>query len=227
MNQSEFNFLGMNDRVIAFMLNGITLWAEEPEIVDVVDAIKTERTAITVKGALESGLSGKGFTDAKNDSLDSFVAKTYKLCKKISAFAKKKGLLSLQPLVDISLSSLSRGPEKEVINRCKAITTIASDHLSELESFKVTTAEIDLINDLISDYNEHIDKRSTTNISKSSSGQDIANHIGSMRHQFNLLDDLVEGLLDEETFIRDYKAARMIDDFGKGKTLKNKDKPAE
>ena len=134
--------------------------------------------------------------------------------------------MSLQPLVDVSMSSLLRGPEKEVINRCKAIATIATAHITELDSFKVTQAEIDLINQLISDYNEHINNRSTTCINKSSSGQDIANSIGIMRHQFDLLDDLVEGLLENDTFIRDYKAVRMIDDFGKGKTLKNKEKPS-
>ena len=46
-----------------------------------------------------------------------------------------------------------------------------------------------------------------------------------MRHQFDILADLVEGSLDDNTFIRDYKAARLIDDYGKGKTLKNKPKP--
>ena len=119
------------------------------------------------------------------------------------------------------LPNIARGPEKEVINRCRAIADIAVKHMDNLVSFKVTSDEIDQIKNLISEYQSHIDNRSNTNISKSSSGEDISNNISEMRHQLDILDDLVEGSLEDNTFIRDYKAARLIDDYGKGKTLKN------
>ena len=221
MNQSEFNFLNMSDRVMSHMLVGNELWKNEPEIVEVVEAIKQKRNDVSEKGALESGLSGKGHTSAKDNTLDSLATKTCKLSKKISGYAKKRGLLNLIPLVDISVTSIARGPEKEVVNRCKAIADIAVKHMDNLVSFKVTSDEIDQIKNLISEYQSHIDNRSNTNISKSSSGEDISNNISEMRHQLDILDDLVEGSLEDNTFIRDYKAARLIDDYGKGKTLKN------
>jgi len=224
MNQSEFNFLNMSDRVMSHMLVGNALWKNEPEIVEVVEEIKQKRIDVAEKGALESGLSGKGHTSAKDNTLDSLTTKTCKLSKKISGYAKKRGLLELIPLVDVSVTTISRGPEKEVINRCKAIADIAVKHMDNLVSFKVTIDEIDQIKNLISAYQSHIDNRSSTNISKSSSGEDISYNIGEMRHQLDILDDLVEGSLDDNTFIRDYKAARLIDDYGKGKTLKNKAK---
>jgi len=224
MNQSEFNFLNMSDRVTAHMFDGKLLWENDPEIVEVVEAIVQLRNDISKKGALEAGLSGKGHTSAKDNTLDTLAAKTFKLSKKISGFAKKKGLLELIPLVNVSLSTISRGPEKEVINRCRAITNIAVKHMENLASFSVKNDEIEQIKKLISEYQNHIDNRSNTNISKSSSGEDIANDIGMMRHQLDILDDLVEGSLEDDTFIREYRVARLIDDFGKGKTLKNKDK---
>jgi hypothetical protein len=224
MNQVEFNFLNMTDRTLAFMNANTVLWVNDPEIKEVVNIIVLERTGAGEKGALESGLSGKGHTAAKNNTFDSFVAKTYKLSKKISAYVKTKGLLSLLPMVDLSLSALSRGPEKEVVNRCRAIAEIARTNMTGLATFKVTTDEVELINTLISDYQSHIDNRSTTNISKSSSRDDVAVHISNLRTKLDLLDDLVEGLMDDDAFIRSYKSARAIDDYGKGKTLKNKEK---
>ena len=225
MNQREFNFLNMSDRVLSHMLVGTPLWENNPEIVEVIEVIKQTSDDISGKGALESGLSGKGHTSAKDNTLDSLATKTCKLSKKISGYAKKRGLLNLIPLVDVSVTSISRGPEKEVINRCKAITDIAVKHMENLGSFKVTNNEIDEIKNLITEYQLHIDNRSNTNISKSSSGEDISKDISEIRHQLDILDDLVEGSLDDNTFIRDYKAARLIDDYGKGKTLKNKPKP--
>ena len=224
MNQSEFNFLNMSDRVQSHMLLGRSIWENEPEIVDVVETIIKLRSGISEKGAIESGLSVKGLTSAKDNTLDSLATNTCKLSKKISGYAKKRGLLDLIPLVDVSVTAISRGPEKEVINRCKAIADIAVKHMDNLVSFKVISDEIDQIKNLISEYQSHIDNRSITNISKSSSGEDISYNISEMRHQLDILDDLVEGSLDDNTFIRDYKAARLIDDYGKGKTLKNKPK---
>src|SRR5665648_64695 len=223
MNQSEYNFLNMCDRVMSHMLVGKLLWENDPEIVEVIVVIKQQRNDISVKGAVESGLSGKGHTSAKDNTLDSLATKTCKLSKKISAYAKKKGLLELIPLVNVSFTSISRGPEKEVINRCNAIADIAVKHMENLASFSVKNDEIELIKKMISEYQNHIDNRSNTNISKSSSGEDIANDIGVIRHQLDILDDLVDGTLEDNTFIREYRAARLIDDFGKGKTLKNKD----
>jgi hypothetical protein len=223
MNQREFNFLNMTDSVMSHMLIGKLLWENNPEIVEVVEAIKQRRNDITVKGAVEAGLSGKGHTSAKDNTLDTLATLTCKLSKKISGYAKKKSLLELIPLVNVSVSTISRGPEKEVINRCSAIADIAVKHLENLASFNVKTDEIEQIEKLISEYQNHIDNRSNTNISKSSSGVDIADDIGEIRHQLDILDDLVEGSLEDNPFIREYQATRLIDDYGKGKTLKNKD----
>lgn len=223
MEQREFNFLNMTDRVLAHMLVGKLIWENEPEIVEVVAVIEQRRSDIAKKGAVEAGLSGKGYTSAKDNTLDTIATKTCKLSKKISGYAKKKGLLELIPLVNVSVTTISRGPEKEVINRCRAITDIAVNHIENLASFSVKNDEIELIKKLIFEYQNHIDNRSNTNISKSSSGEDIANDIGALRHQLDILDDLVEGSLEDNTFIREYKASRLIDDYGRGKTLKNKD----
>ena len=222
MKQIDFNFLTMSDRVMAHMRRGMNLWKNEPEIVEVIGVIEEKRSGISTKGAAESGLSGKGFTTAKDSALDSLVTKTCKLSKKISGYAKKRGLLELIPLVDVSVNFLASGPEKKVINRCKGISELAVKHFENLGSFKVTTDEIKEIDNLIAGYQNHIDNRSNTNISKSSFGVDILNNISEIRHQYDILDDLIEGFLEDGTFIREYKEARLIDDFGKGKTLKNK-----
>jgi|SRR5665647_60342 len=222
MKQTDFNFLTMSDRVTAHMRRGMNLWENEPEIVEVIAVIEEKRAGISTKGAAASGLSGMGFTAAKDSTLDSLVTKTCKLSKKISGYAKKKGLLELIPLVDVSANSLAAGPEKKVINRCKGISELAVKHFENLGSFRVTNDEIKEIDNLIAEYQNHIDNRSNTNISKSSFGEDISNNISGIRHQFDILDDLIEGLLEDSTFIREYKEARLIDDFGKGKTLKNK-----
>jgi hypothetical protein len=55
-------------------------------------------------------------------------------------------------------------------------------------------------------------------------GEQISNDINKMSDQNDILDDLVEGAMEDNVIVRDYKAACVIEDHGKGKTLKNKDK---
>ena len=83
MNQSEFNFLNMSDRVMSHMLVGTSLWENDPEIVEVIEIIQQKRTDISKKGAAESGLSGKGYTSAKDNTLDALATKTSKHLKAV------------------------------------------------------------------------------------------------------------------------------------------------
>jgi hypothetical protein len=85
----------MTNRVLALMPGNISLWENEPEIVEVMEAVQALMTSITVKGSVESGLSGKGYTSAKDITLDNLVTKTCKLSKKISGYAKKRKQLEI------------------------------------------------------------------------------------------------------------------------------------
>jgi len=124
--------------------------------------------------------------------------------------------------VDHSENSLSAGPEKEAISRCAAIVSKAESMIDVLAPYKVTANGLVEIRQLIEAWEQHVETRSTVKTNKSVSIQDISGQISSLKDRLVLLDDMIEGLIDDEEMVERYKMARTVINYGVGKTLKNK-----
>ena len=224
MEQTQSNFLNMTGTVIATLQKDVTLWEGEPEVKEVVNEVQKGYNAVISKSDLVSGMDKTGHTTAKDNVLDTICALTHKLCRKMTAYAKTRKDVVLLAKVDLSYSAISRGPELDVISRCAGLIDLAESRLNDFKSFKVTQDDLNAIRQLFKDYGVHIGNRNTISNDKSETGKEIDMLISLLRVKLDTLDDLVEGLLEDDAFIARYKAARNIMDYGKGKTLKNKDK---
>jgi len=222
MKQSQFNFLNMLGGVLNGMNNERSLWENEPEIVSEFSILESEYNKVTGLDESLSVTDTSGLTALKDNTFDRLMSTTYKLAKKMSAYAKKNNILTLLPLVSISYSALSRGPEPEAVSRCAGIADKASENLANLTSFKVTSAEIESIRQLIADYRQQSSERTAVSKDKPVKGSEISDKIKNLRSNLDIMDDLVKGLIDDRDFINRYKSWRSIVDYGKGKTLKNK-----
>jgi DNA-binding transcriptional MerR regulator len=222
MNQNQINYLNMAAGAIAGMRKEQALWENEPEIIAVFKSLVSVFDTISSKYEFMAGTSLPSYTTTKDNTFDRIIAATHKLARKLSAYAKIRSDFNLLPLVDVSVTGLSRGPEADVIKRCSAIADHAQKRLRELTSFKITEVELSDIKQLIADYNNHSGNRSTVSSDKLNTGREISSLISQLREKFDILDDLVEGLIDNDGFISRYKSLRSIIDYGVGKTLKNK-----
>jgi len=221
MQQRIINFLKMTSGIIAGMQKEKSVWEDEEEIVAVFTDVVNVYTNIESKNHGILGTDTTGFTNEKDNLFDKLTHLTYKLCKKMSGYAKRNKDYALLPLVDVSLLTLQRGIEKEAVERCAAIVEKATVLLPQLASFKVNDAQLTTIKEQIKAYNTSLDTRTATGGSLTVSGSEISERIAALREHFDVLDDLVEGLIEEEGFIARYKSWRRIVDYGKGKTLPN------
>lgn len=224
MEQRTINFLKMNSSVITGLNKEKAVWEGEVEIVDLFSRIEQRFIKIEGEKLIILGTDKSGFTIAKNGIFDSIIQKTFKLNRKLSGYAKLRNDYELLPLVDVSLSGLTKGTEMEAVDRCLAIVNRATVLLPKLTTFKVTEALLTIIKQLIKDYKSKVDQRTTVSSDVSVTGEDIDEGISELRSNLEILDDLIEGLIDDEEFIARYKGWRKIIDYGKGKTLPNKPK---
>ncbi len=224
MQQRTINFLKMTSGVIAGMESEKSVWEGEEEIAGIYTALKAAYNKIegTNQGIL--GTDTTGLTDEKDSLFDSITHLTFKLCNKMSAYAKLKKDNVLLPLVDVSLSTLQRGIEKEAVDRCAAIADKALAILSQLTTFKVTEAQLTTIKQQVKAYHAVMDGRKATSGNLTVSAEEISAGVATIREKFDVLDSLVEGLIEDEGFIARYKSWRRIVDYGKGKTLPNKER---
>lgn len=222
MKQSESNFLSMVQSVLAVLKSDESIWAGEPEIVSEVSDIKSEFDQVNEYLEHVSGLDPTGHTKSKNSVFDAIIKATFKLCRRMCIYARKQNDLALLNFADHSENSLSAGTEKEAINRCAAIVSKAQSLPDVFLPYKVTADGLAEILQLIEAYQQHVETRSTVKTDKSVSIHDISGQIGSLKDRLVLLDDMIEGLIEDEEMIARYKLTRMVINYGSGKTLKNK-----
>jgi hypothetical protein len=200
-------------------------WSDEPEIVSEINAIESEFNLVNEDLNLVSGLETTGYTQSKNSTFDNIIHATYKLCRKMCVYARRKNDNVILPLADQSESSLSAGIEKDAINRCAALVKKAESMLDVLSPYKITADELVNIRQLIQVYNQHLGDRSTVKTSKTVSVHDISATINSLNKHLVILDDMIEGFIEDEDMIARYKSARIVVNYGKGKTAKKKAEP--
>jgi hypothetical protein len=222
MKQSQFNFLNMLGGVLNGMNNEHPVWENEPEIVSLYNQLEADHSKIIELDGALSATDLTGLTAQKDNTFDRLIEATYKLAKKMSAYAKINNVYSLIPMVNISYSTLSRGPELEAVNRCSGIIEKASEQIDNLSTFRVTLTEIEADRQLIADYRKQTGERTAASKDKPVKGGEINEILAGLRSHLDIMDDLVKGMIDDKEFISRYKSWRTIVDYGKGKTLKNK-----
>lgn len=227
MEQRSINFLKMTSGVISGMEQEKTIWETETEIANQHASIKSTFESIGSKNQLILGTDKTGYTSAKDNLFDDITHGTHKLTRKLSAYAKINKVHLLLPLVDLSLSTLTRGPEKEAVDRCAAIIEKAVQMLPQVASYKINQEQLDEIRKQIADYNTSLNERTNVSTNLKISGEEIDEDIANLRIMLDILDDLIEGIIDDEGFIARYKSLRKIPSYGKGKTLKNPEKPVD
>lgn len=225
MRQTDSNFLTMVGSVLANLTKDQADWSAEPEIVTEVNAINAEYVRIREDLDLVSGLDPKGHTITKTITFETIIHATYKLCRKMCVYARRKNDRILFQLVNYSENALRAGMEKSALSRCSAIVKKAESMTDVLAPFKITRDELSGIQNLMTVYNQQVDGRSTVKTSKQVSVKDISGQIKSLKDRFAILDDMIEGFIDNDEMIDRYLASRIVINYGKGKTAKKLAEP--
>jgi len=222
MKQLYSNLLTMLATMLASVKKDQAAWSGETEIAVEIAAIETEYHELKTIIDQLSGLDSRGYTDAGNQEFELIVSLTLKLCKKLCVAARRTNDSALLQLANHSQSSLHAGKHKEVISRCTAIVNKAESKFGVVQSYKVTLDEITIIRQHISTLDTNIDNRSNVNTDKTTLNQHrLPELVHSIRERLIILDDMVEGFIDDEDVVARYKQSRVTVNYGKSKTAKN------
>jgi len=223
MQQVNSNILNMVQSVLASLNKDIANWADEPEIVAEVNDLEKKYNIATSLTNQLSGINSKGYTTTKDNLFDLIMASTLIICKRLCVYARRTNDHTTLTLANHSLNSLARGMEKDAISRCAAIVNKAESMLTVVAQYKITATDVETIRGHIADYNTSIGERSSVKTSKSVMTQDLSTVISDIRRHLEMLDDLIEGFITDSDVMARYKTARIIHDYGKSKTSRNKD----
>ena len=207
MEQTQLNDSAVIDNVIAHCLAHKSVWEDIGPIAESVSILLSTQKEIKLSALVQADGTSSS-TVAKNLAFELSADKSYKMSRRICAWARKNGREDVLKAVDFSESDLRYGAEDDRILRQELLVKYAREFRTELAAYKVSDAAVD---DLDAAINTAVALRSGRNEKKNHrifSTANIDQQISKGKRQMETLDDEVEGLVENEEFIKTYFIAR-------------------
>jgi hypothetical protein len=212
MKKHETAFFTMTGRTISLFESNTAIWIGNKPIEKAIERLKLQYADSNKLLLLKEGINPTGYTSAKDSAYADMCDFGYTLSKRLCSLARETNDLKLLALVEYSNSSFTNGMEKEVLNRCKVMADQAAKYKATGADYKIDDESIAKLQTLIDTYNNMPEERDNVKKQKKVAGSDIEKEIQKMRLTFKLLDDLVEGLIEDSNFREKYTGARVIGD---------------
>ena len=217
MDKIDNSFLGMSDRVMLVFDQHPTVNNGISVIITIIDDIRGLNTIGKTLLKEKEEQEASGFTDAKNQKFAEMIKAAFVLGKKITSFAQVNKLYELLPLVNFSDSGIKKGSEKEVESRCKTIVSKAYQYIDQLADYQITRPEVDSLNTIIGEFEVMPNLRDSVKNTKKITGNDLRTTIQTIREKYEILDNMVEGMITDKTFVQLYFEARIVVEHGNRK----------
>ncbi|MES2731347.1 MAG: hypothetical protein V4714_06350 [Bacteroidota bacterium] len=210
MNQKQIAMLAMSKTAFVHFDSQPSLWNIYPPLADVVNETRAFVDAFAQQGFTQAERVTIGHTSDKETQKKALLQLAFSLIMKIRPYAKKNGINVLLQAVDHSETALSRGAEAEIINRCQIIHDKGVEYLSKLTDHQVTTSGLDALQAAIYTFAPMTSQRNAIGKARTTTTANMETLLKNIRTGFELLDDLVPGLVANPDFVATYQQTRQV-----------------
>ncbi|GAA4341929.1 hypothetical protein [Flaviaesturariibacter amylovorans] len=206
MNQEQKNFSEMLGELQQHFDAHRPFWSSVGPVADSIDRLANTRRELAL-GALVQN-DGSGTKEAKDLALGLAAEKSYLMGRRVLAWAKKNARADIATAVDLNRAELAQGAEATLLERQRRIFQYAKDNRDQLADYKVTDESLDALDSALNTFAAlragHKEKENHRIYSTAR----IEELIDKARAIIDILDDEVEGLIDNREFIDTYFIAR-------------------
>jgi hypothetical protein len=150
-------------------------------------------------------------TQTKNELLAELVRRTYKLARKISGLAKLTNDNDLLYQVQFSPSEIADGSDLKTLNTVNKILQAAKSKEAILaQDYNMAEGEIDDLQAIASRVDSILDERLVSSSTGKASTANLSEAFSELREVWSVMDDLIEGIIENEDFIETYENTRKI-----------------
>ncbi|PSL47419.1 hypothetical protein CLV51_102266 [Chitinophaga niastensis] len=224
MDRRQLNTLGMYQAVLTHLDKFPTTWQQLEPVIPIVDSFRINVNALLLQSQLQEQNNTVGHTLNKDQHLNKLREAVYQLSLKLRAYAKTaKNNVMLQD-VNFPYSTLENTTEQLMLQRCTRIIQHAKETLPALKGYSVTEQDITDIEKLVADAHPLSAQRNVIAGTRKTATDTIPEIIQAAREQLDVLDDLMECLVTDDTFSETYFNLRRINDrVGRGSAKMQKE----
>jgi hypothetical protein len=209
MNQKQMDLLAMSKTVFVHFDDQPTLWNLHPPLFETVNETRAFVEALAQQGFTQAERVTNGHTTDKETQKKALLRLANMLILKMRPYAKKNGINVLLQAIDFSETALSKGGEADVINRCQIIHDKGLEYLPKLAAYQVTTIALDALQAAIDTFSPMTSQRNAIGKARTTVTANMEALVKNIRRGFELMDDLVPGLVGNPDFIATYQHARL------------------
>ncbi len=212
MNLHQINFMNMADTVISQLNASAAIWSDKKPIAEVVLKIKAQKSELESLAVKQTSAITKGATMTLKAKQAAMVNLAMQVIQKLRPFATVTNNQDLLSRIDYTISDFTHGKQIDALSRCMIVLETGRRYQAEMAGYELGPEELDALEAAINEVTTLSGKRDGIIGLRKTATDSIAALIDQIRHQLELLDDLIPGLVTDPTFVQTYKNNRRIID---------------
>jgi hypothetical protein len=222
MKKTQSNYLNMASAVLKHFDNHPSEWSNITIIASGVKKAYAIVDAINEAAKKQSENNPAGYTATKEQTRDLLEDTIYQTGLRLRSFARETDNEILLKKTNFSRSTISLMTTNNLFILSGTMADACSEYLAELVEYQIDRSTVDSLNNLATQTKTLYAQRDTVIDERMEATARLNQLFTQLRKQLKTLDDLVEGFVENDTFVATYFNARRIHDL-KGRGPKNEE----
>jgi len=210
MKTIEKTFKGMANNCINYSIVNNIVWSSNLIIKALFDSLTNTILQLESEIELQNQSDPTGMTTNKNNRIEALIKRMYIMGRKLTLYAKQSKNNILLNDVDVNESSMNTFNEDKLFLTWNLIIKRGRENLSATASYGVTSVELDSMAVEVTAIKAMPSTISNMSNNHKMATQAIVRIISEARIILDQLDDAVEGMISNKTFIDGWFEARKI-----------------
>jgi hypothetical protein len=222
MTKRQSNYLNMVEAVLKHFDNHASIWVKITLITMVLEKLRSIVEAINAAAIKQNQNNPVGHTASKEQIRDMLETILYQTALRVRTYAGIIGDEVLAEKTKFSRSSLDLLGNNDIVIISNILADACTEHLAGLVDYQVDQAMVDKLRELATQTRTLYAYRDTVIDERMEATSRLQQLFTQARKQLKILDDTVEGYIEDDTFVATYFNARRIHDL-KGRHTQSKE----
>ncbi len=211
----------MEKESISYLHKNENWWTKWAVLATTINKLEASENELDASFKVQDASNPGGQVARKNELIDTFYHRTYRLGRKLLLFAKVTGNQAVLNDVSFTESSLHKLSEKESLIKCHSILQLGNKYLDQTAEYGITSAELNALTSDLSELEALQPSIGMITNDRKSAVRSVKVLIKEGSFILDMLDDGLEGIIEDDNFLEGWFAIRKI----KGRPIYHKVNP--
>jgi uncharacterized coiled-coil DUF342 family protein len=213
MTLEQSNYLNMTNAVVSLFDGNNTAWNSVAPLVNGVGKLRKTRDEINITAVKQANNNPTGHTAAKERSRDILESVTLRTALRIRSYAATTDNEVLRKKMQVSRSTLDSMNINELLTFSRVTADACEENLHVLADYGIDQPLVTDLRNAINHTSTLYAHRDVIIDQRTEATAHLQELFTQARKQLKILDDLVEGYVEDDTFVAEYFNARRIHDI--------------